>query len=81
MKFLSIVLSVLLMFSNMVSAQTFKSSVKQTQWIELFSSQGCSSCPPAEHWISTLKNKKALAIWLNEPNKLQPIQAVGGWIN
>lgn|GEM_PF-3210216 len=43
--------------------QVFVSAKKQTQLIELYSSQGCSSCPPAERWVNELSNNEGL--WLN----------------
>ena len=41
-------------------AQTFKSNITNTQLLELYSSQGCSSCPPAERWISKQRNNPGL---------------------
>jgi hypothetical protein len=55
-----IILGVLASLATDAAPIQFQSPERQVALVELYTSEGCSSCPPAESWLSGLKEKPGL---------------------
>ncbi len=60
MFFLRIAVFFLVAFNAGAKAQVIQSPVTKVNVLEVYTSQGCSSCPPAEHWLNQFEDDPRL---------------------
>ena len=60
MRLPTVILLLVATLSTQAADGVFESGPQKVHLLELFTSEGCSSCPPAEAWLSKLKTEPGL---------------------